>query len=149
MTRDRDVVIGESVVWIDDAQTQARPSTEVFTIGDLAREFDVTLRALRFYEDKGLLAPRREGLTRLYSRRDRERLAVILKGKRFGFTLTEIKAMVAQHEAGSDTPDTLRLSREKALQQITALEKQKQEIEQAIAELKSGVLGVAVPGPTA
>ena len=57
---------------------------ESFTIGELAREFDVTLRALRFYEDKGLLNPRRRGQTRIYSRRDRARLRLLLMGKRVG-----------------------------------------------------------------
>jgi DNA-binding transcriptional MerR regulator len=74
-----------------------------YTIGDLAREFGVTLRTLRFYEDRGLLSPRREGLARIYDAQDRSRLAVILKGKRLGFTLTEIRAMVAE-ERQADQP---------------------------------------------
>lgn len=110
----------------------------LFTIGDLAREFGVTLRALRFYEDKGLISPQREGLTRLYSRSDRARLALILKGKRLGFTLAEVKAMVAMHEGGGDS-GTLKLSRDKTIEQIAVLEKQKAEIEQAIAELKASL----------
>ncbi|WP_055038345.1 MerR family transcriptional regulator [Blastochloris viridis] len=112
--------------------------SEYFTIGDLSREFGVTLRALRFYEDKGLLSPKREGLTRLYSRTDRNRLVLILKGKRFGFTLTEIKAMVAAHE-GRDEGENLALSQDKVLQQIAVLEKQRQEIDDAIAELRSNL----------
>ena len=75
-----------------------RPKT--YTIGDLAREFGVTLRTLRFYEDRGLLSPRREGTARIYDARDRSRLSVILKGKQLGFTLTEIRAMVAEERAG-------------------------------------------------
>lgn len=108
-----------------------------FTIGDLAREFDVTLRTLRFYEDKGLLSPRREGLARLYSAADRVRLQLILKGKRLGFTLAEISEMVEAHErqdAGAD--QQLKLSREKCIEQIAHLEQQKREIEDAISELK-------------
>ena len=110
------------------------PSEEVFTIGDLAREFDVTLRALRFYEDKGLLSPRREGLARLYSPSDRERLAVILKGKRLGFTLSEIRALVAAHEK---TGNGLALTRERCLSQLSQLERQRAEIEAAILELRA------------
>jgi DNA-binding transcriptional MerR regulator len=98
----------------------------------------VTLRALRFYEDKGLLSPKREGLTRLYSRTDRSRLVLILKGKRFGFTLAEIKTMIALHE-GREEGGNLALSQDKVLQQIAVLEKQRHEIDEAIRELRSSV----------
>lgn len=105
-----------------------------FTIGELAREFGVTLRALRFYENKGLLGPQREGLNRLYSQKDRSRLALILKGKKLGFTLNEIQQMVAVEEGTADAA-TLNLSREKCLEQIELLEKQKAELEEGLAEL--------------
>ncbi|MBS7542284.1 MerR family transcriptional regulator [Ancylobacter oerskovii] len=114
-----------------------------FTIGDLAREFDVTLRALRFYEDKGLLSPRREGLTRLYTPSDRSRLAIILKGKKLGFTLAEIKAMVALRE-GTATMAGLALTREKCVEQLGLLEQQKAEIEEAIGELKQMIASYPV-----
>ncbi|CEJ14541.1 HTH-type transcriptional regulator ZntR [bacterium YEK0313] len=133
MTRNND----DDVFWIEDDAEAAKNGPTVYTIGDLAREFDVTLRALRFYEDKGLLSPRREGLTRLYSATDRIRLQLILKGKRLGFTLAEISEMVEAHErhdAGAD--QQLKLSREKCLEQIAHLEQQKRDIEDAIAELK-------------
>ncbi|ADH87412.1 transcriptional regulator, MerR family [Ancylobacter novellus DSM 506] len=122
------------------ADTHAAPSGEnaFFTIGDLAREFGVTLRALRFYEDKGLLAPRREGLTRLYSPAERSRLAIILKGKKLGFTLAEIKAMVALRE-GTAPAGGLALTREKCVEQLALLETQKTEIEEAIGELRQMV----------
>src|SRR5438045_9614518 len=67
-----------------------------FTIGELSREFGVTLRALRFYENKGLISPQREGLSRLYSKGDRTRLALILKGKKLGFTLAEIRQKIGR-----------------------------------------------------
>lgn len=106
-------------------------------IGDVARQFGLTLRALRFYEDKGLLSPRREGLARLYSAADRVRLQLILKGKRLGFTLAEISEMVEAHERNDAGPDQqLKLSREKCMEQIAHLEQQKREIEEAIVELK-------------
>ena len=108
---------------------------DCFTIGDLSREYNVTLRALRFYEDKGLLAPKREGTSRLYSRADRTRLTLILKGKRFGFTLAEISAMVALHEGRDD--GKLALTQDKVQRQITALEKRRSEIDEAIAELRA------------
>lgn len=116
------------------AAADAARDGALFTIGDLAREFGITLRALRFYEDKGLLSPRRDGMTRLYSEADRRRLAVILKGKHLGFTLAEIRALVAAHdgeEAG------LSLSRERCLTQLSQLERQRAEIDAAIDELKS------------
>jgi len=126
------------------ADTHAAPSGEnaFFTIGDLAREFGVTLRALRFYEDKGLLAPRREGLTRLYSPAERSRLAIILKGKKLGFTLAEIKAMVALRE-GTAPAGGLALTREKCVEQLALLETQKTEIEEAIGELRQMVAAFA------
>ncbi|MBA4791416.1 MAG: MerR family DNA-binding transcriptional regulator [Rhizobiales bacterium] len=109
---------------------------DVHTIGDLARDFGVTLRALRFYEDKGLLSPRREGLSRLYSTKDRERLALILKGKRLGFTLAEIRGLIAAHEGTTSAAGGLALTRERCLTQLTQLERQRSEIEAAIAELR-------------
>ncbi len=108
---------------------------DVYTIGDLARDFAVTLRALRFYEDKGLLAPRREGLARLYSGTDRERLTLILKGKRLGFTLAEIRGLVAAHEGNAGSKG-LALTRERCLSQLSQLERQRTEIDAAITELR-------------
>ena len=105
-----------------------------FTIGELARDFGVTLRALRFYEDKGLLSPQREGLSRLYSQGDRTRLALILKGKKLGFTLGEIRQMIAAEEGDADA-NTLALSREKCLEQIELLERQKADLEEGLNEL--------------
>lgn len=107
---------------------------KTYTIGDLAREFDVTLRTLRFYEDRGLLSPRRDGTARIYDARDRARLSVILKGKHLGFTLTEIRAMLAE-ERGETPATDLKLSLDQIEDQIAHLENQKAEIEQALAEL--------------
>lgn len=123
---------------LDVAQTMSG-EPGFFTIGDLAREFGVTLRALRFYEDKGLLAPRREGLTRLYSAAERSRLAIILKGKKLGFTLAEIKAMVALREGGAVPAGGLALTAEKCVEQLALLEQQKVEIDEAIGELRQMV----------
>ena len=108
-----------------------------YTIGDLAREFGVTLRALRFYEDRGLLSPRRDGTTRIYDARDRDRLSVILKGKQLGFTLTEIRAMLAEERASDGPSPNLRLSLDQIEDQIRHLKQQKAEIEEALAELNA------------
>ncbi|AMJ58905.1 MerR family transcriptional regulator [Bosea sp. PAMC 26642] len=112
-----------------------------FTISDLARDFGVTLRTLRFYESRGLLAPARSGMTRIYSGRDRARLALILKGKQLGFTLVEIRAMLANEEKkggeGSASVGGLQLSREQVAEQLDLLRAQRKEIDEAIAELEA------------
>src|SRR5262245_58350442 len=115
-----------------------------YTIGDLAREFGVTLRTLRFYEDRGLLSPRREGLARIYDARDRDRLAVILKGKQLGFTLTEIRAMLAEERRPEGMMLNLNLSLVQIEDQIEHLEQQKGEIEQALTELRLRRASMAV-----
>jgi len=73
-----------------------------FSIGELAGEFDVTPRAIRFYEDQGLLAPTRAGQRRIYSARDRTRLKLTLRGKRLGLTLSEIRELIDMYEPGRD-----------------------------------------------
>jgi len=73
-----------------------------FSISELAREFDVTPRAIRFYEDQGLLAPKRDGQRRIYSPRDRTRLKLTLRGKRLGLTLSEIRDLIDMYEPGRD-----------------------------------------------
>jgi DNA-binding transcriptional MerR regulator len=121
----------------DSASGRRADRPKTYTIGDLAREFGVTLRTLRFYEDRGLLSPRREGTARIYDARDRSRLSVILKGKQLGFTLTEIRAMVAEERTGEAPAANLKLSLAQVEDQIAHLEQQKVEIEQALAELKA------------
>jgi len=78
-------------------------SSSTLTIGELAREFDLTTRAIRFYEDCGLLAPQREGRNRVYTARDRTRLKLTLRGKRLGLTLAEVKELVDMYESPRDT----------------------------------------------
>jgi DNA-binding transcriptional MerR regulator len=104
------------------------------TIGELARESGVTLRALRFYQSKGLLTPQRNGCARLFSHEDRDRLVLILQGKRLGFTLAEIREMLAPRIHGGT--GSLPISRRKCVEQINMLERQRRDIEGAIAELR-------------
>jgi DNA-binding transcriptional MerR regulator len=104
-------------------------------IGEMAREFGTTPRALRFYENKGLLSPLRQGAVRLYSRADRERLTLVLKAKGLGFTLTEIRQMIAE-PAGPAEPRGLAITRRQCFDQIKHLEQRKREIETALAELR-------------
>ena len=101
------------------------------TIGEVAREFGVTSRALRFYESKRLVAPLRHGAKRLYRRSDLERLVFILSGRRLGFTLAEISDLVGRTTGGG-----LHLTREQCVEQINLLERQKRSLEMAIAELR-------------
>jgi len=110
-----------------------------FTIGELAKEFDVSLRTLRFYEDKNLIHPRRDGVTRIYSRRDRARLKLVLMGKRVGFSLKEIKEMLDLYDLKDGQSTQLKVSLKRFNEQIALLEKQKQDVEQAIGELSQTV----------
>jgi DNA-binding transcriptional MerR regulator len=104
----------------------------VYTIGELAKAFDISLRTLRFYESRGLLSPGRQGRRRLYKRTDAARLAVILKARKLGFTLSEIRQMAADEAS----QQTLKLSREKCLQQIGLFERKREQTEEALAELR-------------
>lgn len=128
---------------------KATANGRTYTIGDLAREFGVTLRTLRFYEDRGLLSPKREGTARIYDARDRARLSVILKGKQLGFTLTEIRAMLAVEERGEAPAADLKMSIAQIDEQIAHLESQKTEIEAAIRELRAHRDGIAGTGAAA
>src|SRR5436853_7229427 len=108
---------------------------EVFTIQDLTKEFAVSARTLRFYEEKGLLDPRRNGEQRLYSRRDRARLRYVLLGKSVGFSLEEVREMLDLYDLGDGQRTQLQVALGKFKEQIGRLERQKSEIERAIAEL--------------
>jgi DNA-binding transcriptional MerR regulator len=106
-----------------------------FTIGDLSREFGVTLRTLRFYEDKALLNPKRQGTSRFYSRRDRARLKLVLMGKKVGFSLGEIKDMLDLYDLKDGQVTQLKVALDKFERQAALLRQQKQDVEQAIEEL--------------
>ncbi|PLX37507.1 MAG: transcriptional regulator [Hyphomicrobiales bacterium] len=110
-----------------------------YSIGDLAKEFDVTLRTLRFYEDRGLIRPRRNGSTRVYSRRDRARLKLVLMGKRVGFSLDEIRDMLDLYDLRDGQVTQMRVALGKFHEQIAVLEEQKKDIEQAVDELRRTV----------
>ncbi|KQN10057.1 transcriptional regulator [Sphingobium sp. Leaf26] len=113
-----------------------------YTITDLSEEFGVTARALRFYEDEGLISPERQGLARIYSRRDRARLAWILRGKRVGFSLTEIREMIDLYDADEAHEAQRRVTVDKCKARIDLLTRQKDDIDAAIAELASFVSAI-------
>jgi DNA-binding transcriptional MerR regulator len=110
---------------------------EVFTIRDLAQECGVTARTLRFYEEKGLLNPRRNGLDRLYSRRDRARLKYILMGRNVGFSLDEVREMLDLYDVGDGQETQLRVALAKFHERLAWLERQKADIERVMEELRS------------
>jgi len=125
------------IIWVttDSPLETSSNDRELMTVSEAAEEFGVTPRALRFYESKGLLTPMREGGARLYRRRDRAQIALILKAKKFGFSLLEIRDMVKAQD-GYPAGQSLRLSREKCRAQIKLLERQLEEVQEAIAELR-------------
>jgi DNA-binding transcriptional MerR regulator len=116
--------------------TMDSTETGEFSISELSREFDVTPRAIRFYEDQGLLSPRRDGQRRIYTPRDRTRLKLTLRGKRLGLTLSEIRELIDMYEPGRDERPQLKRflavlqnHREALLQQRADLEAQLTEIQ--------------------
>jgi DNA-binding transcriptional MerR regulator len=114
------------------AQSAAPPP---ITITELAQEFDVTPRAIRFYEDVGLLMPTRAGRNRVYSQRDRTRLKLTLRGKRLGLSLQEIKQLVDMYDSPSDTAPQLQAFLGVLAEHRRQLEMQREDLELTLAEI--------------
>jgi DNA-binding transcriptional MerR regulator len=123
---------------IENMRADKKPASEnnVSRIGDLAGQFGITLRALRFYEDKGLINPQRNGTTRLYSHRDRARLKLILLGRKVGFSLREVKQLLDLYDPSGSNQAQLRATLEKTGKQQEKLVSQRNAIDEAIAELQ-------------
>jgi DNA-binding transcriptional MerR regulator len=115
-----------------------RPESEnrdLFAIADLAREFGISTRAIRFYESKGLLSPDRVGGTRVFRRRDRARLILILRGKRLGFSLRDISDYLSLYDAHSHTAQVTLLI-DMVDQRLALLERQMTDLQTTVAELR-------------
>jgi DNA-binding transcriptional MerR regulator len=109
---------------------------EQFTISDLTGEFGVTARALRFYEDKGLIAPIRQGTARIYSKQDRARLVWLLRAKRVGFSLDDAREMIDLYSREDSRATQRRVTIRKCTDKIAELRRQKEDIDAAIIELE-------------
>jgi DNA-binding transcriptional MerR regulator len=114
----------------------AAASPAQFSIGDLAREFDLTPRAIRFYEDVGLLEPERDGQRRIYTTRDRTRLKLTLRGKRLGLSLQEIKQLIDLYDSDSDNEPQLRAFLEVLGRHRQQLQQQLHDIQVTLAEIE-------------
>ena len=112
---------------------------EVFSISDLCAEFDLTPRALRFYEEEGLIAPARQGLARIYSKRDRARLAWIVRAKNVGFSLTEIRELIDLYDLNDGRVTQKARTMERCREQLAKLTRQRDDLDAAISELSGFV----------
>lgn len=127
--------VGEYVGAGSEIGSEAEGEEAFVKIGDMAKMFGVTLRTLRFYEDKGLLSPKREGSNRLYTRRDRARLQLILLGRKVGFSLRDVKQMMDLYDPTGSNAKQLRTTLDKSEKQLGRLQKQRAAIDDAMDEL--------------
>jgi DNA-binding transcriptional MerR regulator len=128
--------IGGNPARMNEELSTERERSE-YSISDLAREFDVTPRAIRFYEGHGLLAPKRDGQRRIYSPRDRTRLKLTLRGKRLGLTLSEIRELIDMYEPGRDERPQLERFLAVLQAHTSSLEQQRGDIEAQLSELQA------------
>jgi len=106
-----------------------------FSISDLAKEFDVTIRTIRYYEDEGLLAPTRAGQTRVYANRDRTRLKLILRGKRLGFSLSDIREIIGLFDDAPGEAGQLTYFLDRIADRRRYLQQQREDIDITLSEL--------------
>lgn len=111
-------------------------------IGEMARQFGVTLRTLRFYEDKGLIAPLRDGATRLYTHRDKARLKLILLGRKVGFSLRDVKQLMDLYDPSGTNSRQLKVALDKSEKQLARLQKQRALLDEAINLLSNSMTDI-------
>ncbi|MBZ9796726.1 MerR family transcriptional regulator [Mesorhizobium sp. ES1-4] len=131
---------GETAANTNNVSVEA--GEDLSRIGEMAKKYGVTLRTLRFYEDKGLLNPRRDGSTRLYTRRDKARLKLILLGRKVGFSLRDVKQMMDLYDPTGSNTKQLRLALDKSEKQLARLQKQRALVDDAINELSGSMSAV-------
>jgi DNA-binding transcriptional MerR regulator len=116
-------------------QEDPKTATQLYSIGDLAAEFGISTRAIRFYESKGLIGPERAGANRVFTRRDRARLTLILRGKRLGFSLSTIAHYLDLYDADPDQKAQMKMLLDKVEAAIANLEIKRQDIDKTLGEL--------------
>ena len=123
----------------DTVSSLSIADSRTYSISELAREFGITPRALRFYEDKDMLHPARDGMTRVYSHRDRARVTIIVRLKRLGLPLADIREILDLYALNDGQRSQMRMMQVKFQKQIKELESQREDIEMALQELHRGV----------
>src|SRR5256885_13172292 len=123
--------------------SEPRDPQRIYSIAELAREFAITARTIRFYEDEGLIKPRRQGLTRLYNAHDRVRLGWILRGKRLGFSLAEIKELLDLYQVDRTGVQQLRELLRRSRAHIADLERKRRDLDAHIGEFRDVEIQVA------
>jgi len=122
-----------------ELRTGHKPNTsgQLFSVSELATDLGVTQRTLRFYEDKGLISPQRLGVIRAYTHRDRVRMILILRGKRMGFSLNEIKHFLDLYDANHTSPKQMQHLLKKVRERIVLLEEQLKDVQTSLNELRN------------
>jgi DNA-binding transcriptional MerR regulator len=121
---------------VDNGNLEVLSPDRLFTVTELAAELGITARTLRFYEDRGLISPRRLGTTRVYTHRDRARMVLILRGKRLGFSLRDIAEYLDLYDADTTHTEQLRALKQAVTGRITQLEEQRTALDETLAELR-------------
>jgi DNA-binding transcriptional MerR regulator len=121
---------------VDNGNLEVLAPDRLFTVTELAAQLGVTARTLRFYEDRGLISPRRLGTTRVYTHRDRARMVLILRGKRLGFSLRDIAEYLDLYDADTTHTEQLRALKQAVASRIAQLEEQRAALDETLAELR-------------